>query len=75
MHQACQDRLIDKADMTHKHGSVAHGVQQLHGLNIGHNDVKPHNCLLKHKDKYLQLANLANSTQLKTVMYFTPYLM
>ncbi len=41
MHQACQDRLIDKADMTHKHGSVAHGVQQLHGLNIGHNDVKP----------------------------------
>jgi serine/threonine protein kinase len=53
---------------------VAQGLEQLHGLNIVHNDVKPHNCLLKHKDNYLKLADLANSVQLLAGMYITPYL-
>ncbi len=44
------------------------GLQQLHALNIVHNDVKPHNCLLKLKDKFLKLADLANSVQLQTGM-------
>ncbi len=50
------------------------GLQQLHALNIVHNDVKPHNCLLKHKDNFVKLADLANSVQLQTGMYCTPYL-
>ena len=50
------------------------GLQQLHALNIVHNDVKPHNCLLKLKDKFLKLADLANSVQLQTGMYYSPYL-
>jgi len=53
---------------------VAQGLQQLHDLNIVHNDVKPHNCLLKRQDSFLKLADLANSVQLQTGMYFTPYL-
>jgi len=53
---------------------MAQGLQQLHDLNIVHNDVKPQNCLLKHKHNFLKLADLANSMQLQTGMYFTPYL-
>ncbi|KAL0040346.1 hypothetical protein WJX77_004211 [Trebouxia sp. C0004] len=46
------------------------GLQQLHDLSIVHNDVKPHNCLLKHQDNFLKLADLANSVQLQIVMHF-----
>ncbi len=66
MHQACQDWLVDKADMTHKHNSEAQGLQQLHGFNIEHNNKEPRGCLLMHKDKRSKLADLANSTPLKT---------
>jgi len=64
--------LIDKVEVTHKHSSVAQGVQQLHGLNIGHNNMEPRGCLLKHKHKCSKLADLANSTQLKMCMYSLP---
>ena len=50
------------------------GLQQLHALNIVHNDVKAHNCLLTHQDNFLKLADLAYSMKLQTGMYFTPYL-
>ena len=50
------------------------GLQQLHALNIVHNDVKAHNCLLQHQDNFLKLADLAYSVKLQTGMYFTPYL-
>ena len=68
MHLACQDWLIGKADVTHQHSNVAQEVQQLHGLNIEHKNVQPSGCLLKHKDKCVKLADLANSTQLKMCM-------
>ncbi|KAL0042782.1 hypothetical protein WJX79_010933 [Trebouxia sp. C0005] len=42
------------------------GLRHLHALNIVHNDVKPHNCLLKHQDNFLKLADLANSVRLET---------
>ena len=67
--------MIDKAGVTDKHNSVAQGVQQLHGLNCGHNNLEPRGCLLNYKDKCLKLADLASSTQLKMCMYFTPYQM
>ena len=67
--------MIDKAGVTDKHNSVAHGVQQLHGLNCGHNNLEPRGCLLNYKDKCLKLADLASSTQHKMRMYFTPYQM
>ncbi len=74
MHQACQDWPIDKADVTQKHNSVAQGLEQLHGLNIRHKNVEPRGCLLKHMDKCLKLADLANSIQPNMCMYVTPYL-
>ncbi|KAL0042455.1 hypothetical protein WJX79_000197 [Trebouxia sp. C0005] len=42
------------------------GLRHLHSLNIVHNDVKPHNCLLQHQDNFLKLADLANSVRLET---------
>ncbi|DBB16712.1 TPA: serine/threonine protein kinase [Trebouxia sp. C0006] len=41
-------------------------LRELHALNIVHNGVKPHNCLLKRQDNCLKLAHLANSVQLQT---------
>ncbi len=61
LHKACQDSLLVR-NLSLTSTLVWHRAAAAAWLNILHNDVKSHNCLLKHKVNYLKLADLANST-------------